>query len=86
MSMSYADNFYTNNVDKIFETEGIVEGDKVNAEEFNREMDKLKNDELNRLWSVCSKLEEKLSNIKEALNSSGDHHRVYATIKSILEE
>lgn len=56
MSMTYADNFYSNNSDKIFD-ECYADGDH-SFNGFDEKMDKLKDEELNKLKQENEKLKE----------------------------
>ena len=50
--MSYSDNFYTNNVDKVIDK--ICDKNTLffKEEDFDREMEELKNEEMNRLYEL----------------------------------
>ena len=56
MSMSFAENFYANNVDRVFESVETGPGE-CNGKDFDREMERLKDEKLNELWEENKKLQ-----------------------------
>lgn len=72
MGMTYADNFYTNNTDKVFDMVCDGEGN-FEEKDFDRQMELLKDEELNRLWEVIKKMEFKLEVAEKALKELGHY-------------
>lgn len=69
MGMTYAENFYDCNLDKVFEKISNADG-VFHQPDFDIEMDKLKDERLNELWKENEKLKNKIEQMQSSILST----------------